>query len=470
MSVVPISRRLREETRHPSDVDIVIPVYNEAEQLVASITTLRSYLDSSFPFVTTITIVDNASTDDTWKLAAELAGTLSRVGAIHLDQKGRGRALRAAWSQSSASVVAYMDVDLATDLHALLPLVAPLLSGHSDLAIGSRLAPGAHVVRGTRREIISRGYNLLLRTALRSTCSDAQCGFKALRREAATELLPLVEDNGWFFDTEVLVTAQRIGLRIHEVPVDWVDDLDSRVEVAHTAWMDLRGVWRMLGPGSRRRAVLRSADPVADRSSDSTPRDHESADAKATIRPADGGTGASSQGYGPLPHSPRCVTADAVFADELLRFAGVGAVSTLAYLALFAAMEPGLGTYLANAVAIVLCSLGSTAAHRGIADSARHGLDRPHRILTATALLGISLAFTTGALAATRAVGLTTLVPELLAVTVANFGAAAFRFGILRTWVFRPVFGTHLAPVALTTAAAAGDHQLRAKETTRTPS
>ena len=468
--MAPISTSLPEETPHSSDVDIVIPVYNEAEQLATSITTLRSFLDSSFPFATTITIFDNASTDDTWKLAAELAGTLTRVGAIHLDQKGRGRALRTAWSQSAAPVVAYMDVDLATDLDALLPLVAPLLSGHSDLAIGSRLAPGAHVVRGTRREIISRGYNLLIRTALRSTCSDAQCGFKALRREAATELLPLVEDNEWFFDTEVLVTAQRIGLRIHEVPVDWVDDLDSRVEVARTAWMDLRGVWRMLGPGSRRRAVSRTALPEAHRVSDSTPRAHDAADAVATIRPADRTTPGNSQGFGSLPHSPRGVTADEVFADELLRFAGVGAVSTLAYLALFAAMEPGLGSYLANAVAIVLCGLGNTAAHRGMAGSARHGLDRPHRILTAAALLVISLAFTTGALAATRAVGLTALVPELIAVTVANIGAAAFRFGILRTWVFRPVFGTHLVPVTLTTAAAAGAHQLRATETTRTPS
>ena len=179
--------------------------------------------------------------------------------ALHLDQKGRGRALRAAWSSSSASVVAYMDVDLATGLDALLPLVAPLLSGHSDLAIGTRLAPGAHVVRGARREFISRAYNLLCGPRSRSACTDAQCGFKAMRRDAAAELLPLVEDEEWFFDTEVLVTAQRIGLRIHEVPVDWVDDLDSRVEVVPTALADLRGVWRMLShrPARRGRSAVR---------------------------------------------------------------------------------------------------------------------------------------------------------------------------------------------------------------------
>ena len=154
-----------------------------------------------------------------------------------------------------------MDVDLATGLDALLPLVAPMLSGHSDLAIGTRLAPGSHVVRGARREFISRGYNFIVRSALRSTCTDAQCGFKAMRREAAAELLPLVDDQAWFFDTEVLVTAQRLGLRIHEVPVDWVDDTDSRVEVVSTALQDLRGVWRMLGPAWRQRAVLRPARP-----------------------------------------------------------------------------------------------------------------------------------------------------------------------------------------------------------------
>ena len=124
-----------------------------------------------------------------------------------------------------------MDVDLSTDLAALLPLVAPLLSGHSDLAIGSRLARGARVVRGAKREFISRCYNLILRASLAARFTDAQCGFKAIRADVAARLLPLVQDTGWFFDTELLVLAQRAGLRIHEVPVDWVDDPDSRVDI-----------------------------------------------------------------------------------------------------------------------------------------------------------------------------------------------------------------------------------------------
>jgi putative flippase GtrA len=470
MTVLPFTRSSHAGTRASVDVDIAVPVYNEAGQLAASIRALRTFLDGSFPFTATITIVDNASTDDTWPIATALATTLAGVDALHLDEKGRGRALRAAWSRSTATVVCYMDVDLATGLGALLPLVAPLLSGHSDMAIGTRLGSGAHVVRGTRREFISRGYNLLLRSALRSSCTDAQCGFKALRRDAAAELLPLVEDEAWFFDTELLVAAQRTGFRIHEVPVDWVDDTDSRVEVLHTALMDLRGVWRLLGRDSRRRTASRTTDREGhDRPWWSAPgwglpptRTGWSRGAPwgSVPTPRTRGTEAGGPGDGgqALP----------VFSDELLRFAGVGVVSTLAYAGLFAALEPTMGSYWGNAVAIGLCSLGNTAAHRGMAGSARHGLDRKDRLATAAALLGVSLAFTTGALAATRAVGITSLPPELVAVSAANAGAAVIRFGILRTWVFRPQFGADLAPRS--DAAVAGTHPHTPIELTRTPS
>jgi putative flippase GtrA len=168
---------------------------------------------------------------------------------LRLERKGRGRALRAAWSASTARVVCYMDVDLSTDLRGLLPLVAPLLSGHSDVAIGTRLANGARVVRGPKREIISRSYNRLLHAALRARFSDAQCGFKAVRRDALEGLLADVRDEAWFFDTELLVLAQRRGLRIHEVPVDWVDDPDSRVDIVRTAIEDLKGVARLAATG-----------------------------------------------------------------------------------------------------------------------------------------------------------------------------------------------------------------------------
>jgi glycosyltransferase involved in cell wall biosynthesis len=239
-------------------LEVVVPVYNEERVLETSVRELRGYLDTRFPVTSTIVIVDNASTDRTWEIARRLHADLTGVDAVHMDRKGRGLALRTAWSASPAAVVAYMDVDLSTGLDALLPLVAPLLSGHSDVAIGSRLAPGARVTRGIKREVISRAYNLILRAALHTRVADAQCGFKAMRADVAQELLPTIADNGWFFDTELLVRAARQGLRIHEVPVDWVEDPDSRVDIVRTAWDDLKGIWRL-----RRDASTAPAPPVA---------------------------------------------------------------------------------------------------------------------------------------------------------------------------------------------------------------
>lgn len=227
-------------------VEIVIPVFNEERDLAPSVRRLRDYLDARFPFPAVITIADNASTDGTWPTAAALAEADPSVRAVHLDLKGRGRALKDVWLSSRAEVVAYMDVDLSTDLDALLPLVAPLISHHSDLAIGTRLAPGSRVVRGLKREFISRCYNRLLHAILHTRVSDAQCGFKAMRTDTARRLLPEVQDTAWFFDTELLTVAERHGLRIHEVPVDWVDDPDSRVDVLATSLADLKGVWRLL--------------------------------------------------------------------------------------------------------------------------------------------------------------------------------------------------------------------------------
>jgi hypothetical protein len=138
-----------------------------------------------------------------------------------------------------------MDVDLSTNLTSFLPLVAPILSGHSELAIGTRLRHGAHIRRRLKREVLSRGYNALIHAGFRAGFSDAQCGFKAVRVDVARRLVPLVADDGWFFDTELLLLAERNGMRIHEVPVDWIEDLDSRVELGPTIAADLHGLWRL---------------------------------------------------------------------------------------------------------------------------------------------------------------------------------------------------------------------------------
>jgi putative flippase GtrA len=369
----------------PPWVEIVVPVYNEERTLAASVRRLRSYLDHSFPFTTVVTVVDNGSTDGTAVVAAGLAAELEGVRAVHLTDKGRGRALRAVWSTSTAQVVAYTDVDLSTSLDALLPLVAPLLSGHSDVAIGTRLAHGARVVRGPKRELLSRIYNLLLKTFLRNAFSDAQCGFKAARTEVAQRLLPLVEDNEWFFDTEFLVLAERSGFRIHEVPVDWVDDPDSRVDILRTARDDLLGLIRLcLRPGSF---------TVPDHTSD-------------------------------LPAS-------------VAGFARVGVASTVAYLILFFSLSGTLGRFGANALALALCTAANTALHRRYTFAPRGEPLRRNILLGGMAALSTSVAVTSLALAVVDGVGTGPwwlLAPVLV---VANAIAALVRFVLLRSWMFR---------------------------------
>ena len=376
-------------------VEIVVPVHDEVATLEPSVRRLHTYLADRFPLSWQITIADNASTDGTWDVACALVDELDGVQAVHLDQKGRGRALRTAWSASRSPVVTYMDVDLSTDLDALLPLVAPLVSGHSDVAIGSRLAAGSRVVRGPRREAISRGYNLLLKMTLRSGFSDAQCGFKAMRTDVARRLLDLVEDQGWFFDTELLVLAERNGFRIHEVPVDWVDDPDSRVDVVSTAMGDLQGIWRMARCFARGGGLVLSAEPGRD----------------------------------PRP--------DADLAGQLVRFASIGAVSTVVFALLFAVLAGPLGPVAANVVALGACALANTAANRRLtfALRGRHGRGRSYAAGTALAVL--PLVATLGVLGLLGAVGITSLSAQLVALTATNALATLGRFLALRHWVFR---------------------------------
>jgi glycosyltransferase involved in cell wall biosynthesis len=253
-------------------VDIAIPVYNEEHTLPGCIQALHHFLRDGFPFPWTITVVDNGSTDGTRQVAEELAVAWPRVRTLHEDRKGKGFAVRTAWLRSEADVVVYMDVDLSTGLDALLPLVAALAGGHSDLAIGSRLAPGARIVRGARRELASRAYNGVLRLTHRVRFTDAQCGFKAARADVVGPLLRHVEDDAWFFDTELLLLAEHNALRLHEVAVDWVEDTDSRVAVGAVAAGNVRGLLRILRakrsgaavvPGLPRRPPPRRGHPDA---------------------------------------------------------------------------------------------------------------------------------------------------------------------------------------------------------------
>src|SRR6266516_2572429 len=369
-------------------VDIVVPVRNEERDLAPRVWRLVTYLRESFPFHARITIAGNGSTDATWAIAGRLARELPEVRAVHMDLPGRGRALRAIWSQSEAEVLAYMDVDLSTDLNALLPLVAPLLSGHSDLAIGTRL---------------SRGYNLLLRTLMGARFSDAQCGFKAIRRDQARALLPLTRDTGWFFDTELLVMAERAGLRIHEVPVDWIDDLDSRVDIIATALADLRGMAR-LGAGFARGSIkvpqLRGPGP---------------------------GDPGSGPGAGGRPARGLSL--------QVARFTVIGVASTIAYLVLFLLLRLAMPAQAANVVSLLVTAVANTAANRrltfgvsGRANAARHQVKG---LIT----FGVGLVLTSGSLAMLGPARASRLA-EVSVLIGANLAATIIRFLLYRHWVF----------------------------------
>ncbi|WP_457032100.1 glycosyltransferase [Kitasatospora sp. P5_F3] len=322
-------------------VEVVVPVYNEEHTVERCVRRLHAYLGETFPYPYRITIADNASIDGTWAVATALAAEIPQVEAVHLDLKGRGRALRQVWGDSDADVVAYMDVDLSTGLEAFLPLVAPLLSGHSDLAIGSRLHRGSAVVRGAKREFISRGYNVLLRATMAAKFSDAQCGFKAARTEVVQQLLGSVEDNAWFFDTELLLLAERTGLRIHEVPVDWVDDPDSRVDIVRTVLDDLKGMTRVA------RRTMTGAGRV----------DH-------------------------LPTRVQQAQLPPGLGWQLASFAVVGTLSTLAFMLLFLATRQLAPAFWANAFALAVTAVANTAANRrftfgvtGARDALKHQIE-----------------------------------------------------------------------------------------------
>ncbi|MFD7642829.1 glycosyltransferase [Kitasatospora sp. NPDC059795] len=378
-------------------VEIVVPVYNEQHSLERCVERLQAYLAETFPYDWLITVADNASVDGTWEVATALAERFPQVRAVHLDLKGRGRALRQVWGQSGADVVAYMDVDLSTGLEAFLPLVAPLLSGHSDLAIGSRLHRGSAVVRGPKRELISRTYNFLLRATMAAKFSDAQCGFKAGRTEVVKRLLERVEDNAWFFDTELLLLAEASGLRIHEVPVDWVDDSDSRVDIVRTALDDLKGMLRV---------------------------------ARHTL---------AGRGAVDLPARVRQAQAPPGLGRQSVSFAVIGVLCTLAYLLLFLVLRRPLPALLANALALGVTAVFNTAANRRFTfgvTGRRNALK--HQLEGGIAFL-VGLALTSGAVAALHAAssragrGL-----ELGVLVAANAAATVVRFVLLRAWVFNP--------------------------------
>ncbi|MGA9310485.1 MAG: bifunctional glycosyltransferase family 2/GtrA family protein [Pseudonocardiaceae bacterium] len=384
-------------------VDIVIPVYNEEIDLEPCVRRLHAHLIAGLPYPFQITVADNASTDTTLEVANRLVAEFPSVRVVHMPEKGKGRALRAVWSTSDAAVLAYMDVDLSTDLAAVLPLIAPLVSGHSDLAIGTRLHRGSRVIRGAKREFISRSYNLMVRHTLSTRFSDATCGFKAIRREVAAHLLPLVEDDEWFFDTELLVLAERGALRIHEVPVDWIDDPDSRVHIINTAKADLRGIARLA------RAFATGKLPVHD------------------LRAQLGRTSLE----------PATLGVPAGLTRQLVRFGVVGLFSTVAYLILFLLLRDPLGAQAANTLTLLSTTIVNTALNRRFTFEVVGPQRRTLHQLQGLLVFGLALGLTSGTLALAHSLSDTppaALEPALI--VAASAATTLLRFLLMRRWVF----------------------------------
>ncbi|MFT3716776.1 MAG: bifunctional glycosyltransferase family 2/GtrA family protein [Gordonia sp. (in: high G+C Gram-positive bacteria)] len=384
-------------------LDIVVPVYNEEKDLPDAVRRLHDHLVSQVPYTARITVADNASTDRTLPVALELAREFGDVRVVHLEEKGRGRALNAVWRASDAEIVAYCDVDLSTDLNALMPLIAPLKSGHSDLSIGTRLAHSSNVVRGPKREFISRSYNMILKVAMRAHFSDAQCGFKAMRTTVARELLPLVEDTGWFFDTELLVLAERIGLRIAEVPVDWVDDPDSSVDIVSTATADLRGCARVGWALTSGRLPIDQLRRNLGRERDDGPE---------------------------LEGVPSGMV------GQVIRFGAVGIASTLGYALIYLLLHTHVGSQTANFLALAITAVLNTAANRRFTFGVRGREGAVGHHLLGWGIFLFGWAVTAASLAVLHAVE-----PhpgrwlELTVLVVANLVATVTRFVGLR-WVF----------------------------------
>lgn len=227
------------------EVDVVIPVHNEAHVLESSVQRVHEFFGANVPHRWKIVIAENGSRDRTEGVARQLCRQASNVDLLVVGQPGRGRALRTAWMHSTADLVCYTDVDLSTELEAFPRLFRALVDHEYDLAVGSRLLKDSRTTRGMKREIISRGYNLFLKLALGVRVSDAQAGFKALTRDAVRRIIPLAKDQSWFLDTEILVLAEKLGMRIADIPITWVDDDDSRVKIIDTARKDIQGVLRL---------------------------------------------------------------------------------------------------------------------------------------------------------------------------------------------------------------------------------
>jgi glycosyltransferase involved in cell wall biosynthesis len=229
---------------HRPSALVVLPVYNEEKVLRQSVQKLTAFLHEYDRYTWNIVIADNNSNDGTRDIGQALESENHLVQYLHIPRKGRGIALRTAWEQTDCDFVSYMDIDLSTGLDALINAM-DLLNEGADIAVGTRLAKESRTTRCLKREFISRSYNIVIKLSLGTSFNDAHCGFKTGRREVIQKILPYIDDNEWFFDTELLFYGEKLGYKIVEIPVTWIEDPDTKAKIFKDAYDDLRGLYRL---------------------------------------------------------------------------------------------------------------------------------------------------------------------------------------------------------------------------------
>ena len=229
-----------------TQIDLVLPVYNGENYIEKSIRKLHDWIKQNPDHEYNIVIAINASTDNTLNIAKKLESELpNEIRVMNIPQKGRGVAIRTGWENSNAEICAYMDADLSADLKHITEIIEPIIKNEAQICCGSRKMQDSSVKTTLMRGVLSWLYNLTLRTTLGLKIADSQCGFKSIRTDAAKKIIPLVESNGWFFDSELLVIAQKNGFKIKAVPVKWIDDVQTTVIVPKIVTEFLKGIKRM---------------------------------------------------------------------------------------------------------------------------------------------------------------------------------------------------------------------------------
>ncbi len=216
-----------------ANVTIVLPVYNEEDKLERNTLKLLEFCKKNIRHPFEIVIADNNSKDKTREIAEKLSKKHKQINYLYINRKGRGIALKTAWKEYKADVNIYMDIDLATDLSALPRLIDEVVKGN-NVVVGSRYLRNSKIKRTPFRMLISKVYNLMVRAMFKTRIKDMQCGFKAVDKKTVDNVIPRTEDTQFFFDTELILTAEAMHYKVKEIPVKWKEGKDTKVDFVRT--------------------------------------------------------------------------------------------------------------------------------------------------------------------------------------------------------------------------------------------